>query len=93
MPTFFHGDHASTFVSGAWQRGVHDFDLEAAYRLILKNATVAGRGGRAYMDEYLRQGWIADKDTTGLPYYNEFKGETFNKYKAELTNLLESNGN
>lgn len=74
MPTFFHGDHASTFVSGAWQRGVHDFDLEAAYRLILKNATVAGRGGRAYMDEYLRQGWIADKDTTGLPYYNEFKG-------------------
>lgn len=25
--------------------------------------------------------------------YNEFKGETFNKYKAELTNLLESNGN
>lgn len=74
MPTFFHGDHASTFVSGAWQRGVRDFDLEAAYRLILKNATVAGRGGRAYMDEYLRQGWIADKDTTGLPYYNEFKG-------------------
>lgn len=74
MPTFFHGDHASTFVSGAWQRGVHDFDLEAAYRLILKNATMAGRGGRAYMDEYLRQGWIADKDTTGLPYYNEFKG-------------------
>lgn len=74
MPTFFHGDHAATFISGAWQRGVHDFDLEAAYRLILKNATVAGRGGRTYMDEYLERGWIAEKDTFALPYYNEFKG-------------------
>ena len=74
MPTFFHGDHASTFISGAWQRGVHDFDLEKAYRLILKNATVPGRGGRRYMDEYLERGWISDKDTTNLPYYNEFKG-------------------
>ena len=74
MPTFFHGDHASTFISGAWQRGVHGFDLEKAYRLILKNATVPGRGGRRYMDEYLERGWISDKDTTDLPYYNEFKG-------------------
>jgi predicted alpha-1,2-mannosidase len=74
MPTFFHGDHASTFVSGAWQRGVQDFDLERAYRLILKNATVAGRGGRRHMDEYLERGWIADKDTFNLPFHIEFKG-------------------
>lgn len=74
MPTFFHGDHASTFVAGAWQRGVQGFDLERAYRLLLKNATVAGRGGRRYMDEYLERGWIAEKDTFNLPYYNEFKG-------------------
>lgn len=46
MPTFFHGDHASTFISGIWQRGIHDFDLEKAYKLILKNATVPGRGSR-----------------------------------------------
>ena len=74
MPTFFHGDHASTFISGSWLRGIRDFDLERAYRLILKNATVAGRGGRRYMDEYLERGWISDKDTTNLPYYDEFKG-------------------
>ena len=74
MPTFFHGDHASTFISGSWQRGVHDFDLKKAYQLILKNATVPGRGGRRYMDEYLERGWISDKDTTNLPFYNEFKG-------------------
>lgn len=36
MPTFFHGDHASTFISGSWLRGLHDFDLERAYKLILK---------------------------------------------------------
>jgi len=27
MPTFFHGDHASTFVAGAWNRGLRDFSL------------------------------------------------------------------
>ena len=74
MPTFFHGDHASTFISGTWRRGVRGYDLERAYKLILKNATVPGRGGRRYMDEYLSRGWIADKDTTGLPFYLEFKG-------------------
>lgn len=74
MPTFFHGDHASTFISGAWLRGLHDFDLQRAYKLLLKNATVPGRGGRAYLDEYLKNGWIAEKDTTNVPYYDEYKG-------------------
>lgn len=74
MPTFFHGDHASTFVAGAWNRGLRNFDLERAYKLLLKNATVPGRGGRAYLDEYLKQGWIAEKDTVNVPYFDEYKG-------------------
>ena len=74
MPTFFHGDHASVFIAGSARRGIDGFDLGRAYRLILRNATEAGRGGRRYMDEYLARGWISDKDTTGLPYYREFKG-------------------
>ena len=74
MPTFFHGDHASTFIAGSWSRGIRDFDLERAYKLILKNATVAGRGGRRYMDEYLEKGWISDKDTVDMPFYIECKG-------------------
>ncbi|MDO4194733.1 MAG: GH92 family glycosyl hydrolase, partial [Prevotellaceae bacterium] len=74
MPTFFHGDHASTFVSGSWLRGLQNFDLNRAYKLLLKNATVPGRGGRPYLDEYLKQGWISEKDTTNVPYYNEYKG-------------------
>ena len=81
MPTFFHGDHASTFVAGSYRRGLRGFDLNRAYQLILKNATVPGRGGRPYLDEYLKQGWIAEKDTTQVPYYDE--------YKAAVTKTLE----
>ena len=53
MPSFFHGDHASAFVAGSWLRGIRDFDLNRAYKLMLKNATVPGRGGRPYLDEYM----------------------------------------
>ncbi len=74
MPTFFHGDHASTFVAGSWLRGIRDFDLQRAYALMLKNATVPGRGGRPYLDEYLERGWIAEKDTTDVPTEDEYKG-------------------
>ena len=74
MPTFFHGDHASTFVAGSWLRGIHDFDLDRAYKLLLRNATVPGPGGRRYLDEYLANGWIAEKDTTDVPFYHEYKG-------------------
>lgn len=74
MPTFFHGDHASTFISGSWLRGLKDFDLERAYKLILKNATVPGRRGRRYLDEYMERGWIAEKDTTNVPTQDEYKG-------------------
>lgn len=74
MPTFFHGDHASTFVAGSWLRGIKDFDLKRAYALMLKNATVPGRGGRPYLDEYLERGWISEKDTVNVPTEDEYKG-------------------
>ena len=74
MPTFFHGDHASTFVAGSWLRGIKDFDLSRAYALMLKSATVPGRGGRPYLDEYLERGWISEKDTVNVPTGDEYKG-------------------
>lgn len=73
MPTFFHGDHAATFIAGLWSRDIRDFDLQRAYRLILKNATVPGKGGRRYMEEYLSRGWISDKDSIGIPFWKEYK--------------------
>lgn len=81
MPTFFHGDHASTFVSGTYLRGIRNFDIERAYKLLLNNATVPGRGGRPYLDEYIQQGWIAEKDTTNVPTHDE--------YKAAVTKTVE----
>lgn len=81
MPTFFHGDHASVFVAGSYLRGITGFDLERAYKLLLKNATVPGRGGRPYLDEYIERGWIAEKDTTNVP--------TWDEYKAAVTKTVE----
>ncbi|NLY23566.1 MAG: glycoside hydrolase family 92 protein [Bacteroidales bacterium] len=81
MPTFFHGDHASVFVAGSYLRGITGFDLERAYALLLKNATVPGRGGRPYLNEYLENGWIAEKDTTNVP--------TWDEYKAAVTKTVE----
>ena len=42
MPTFFHGDHASVFVTGSYLRGLRDYDVQKAYAMMLKNATVEG---------------------------------------------------
>ena len=81
MPTFFHGDHASTFVAGSYLRGIKGFNLERAYTLLLKNATVPGAGGRPYLDEYIKKGWIAEKDTTDVP--------TWDEYKAAVTKTVE----
>ncbi len=81
MPTFFHGDHASVFVAGSYLRGITGFDLQRAYALLLKNATIPGRGGRPYLDEYLERGWIAEKDTTNVP--------TWDEYKAAVTKTVE----
>lgn len=81
MPTFFHGDHASVFVAGTYLRGLKDFDLKRAYQLLLNNATVPGRGGRPYLDEYMERGWIAEKDTTNVPTQDE--------YKAAVTKTVE----
>ncbi len=81
MPTFFHGDHASVFVAGTYLRGVRDFDVKRAYQLLLNNATVPGRGGRPYLDEYLKNGWIEEKDTVNVPFWDE--------YKAAVTKTVE----
>ncbi len=81
FPTFFHGDHGSAVVAGNWLRGIHSFDLRRAYTLLYNNAFRPGRGGRPYLDEYLRQGWIAEKDTTDVP--------TWDEYKAAVTKTVE----
>ncbi len=60
MPTFFHGDHASVFVTGSYLRGIRRFDVAEAYRLMVRNATV--EGARPYLNEYLSRGYVSEKE-------------------------------
>ncbi|MBK5720890.1 GH92 family glycosyl hydrolase [Dysgonomonas sp. Marseille-P4677] len=62
MPTFFHGDHASTFIAGSYLRGLQNFDIQKAYKLLLNNAFVEGKGGRPHIKEYIERGWISEED-------------------------------
>jgi predicted alpha-1,2-mannosidase len=61
MPTFFHGDHASAFVAGAYLRGLSGFDLQSAYQLLLRNATIESRS-RPHLSEYIEKGYISEPD-------------------------------
>jgi predicted alpha-1,2-mannosidase len=66
MPTYFHGDHASPFITGSYLRGLRGFDVDSAYYFMLRNATVedptpvAPRKARPYLNEYIDRGWIAE---------------------------------
>ncbi|GAA0562248.1 GH92 family glycosyl hydrolase [Chitinophaga japonensis] len=61
IPTFFHGDHAASFITGAYLRGIRGFDVQRAYQLLLKNANEAG-GTRPHIEEYIAKGYISDPD-------------------------------
>jgi predicted alpha-1,2-mannosidase len=61
MPTFFHGDHASAFVAGAYLRGLRGFDVNSAYQLLLRNATIESRS-RPHLNEYMEKGYISEPD-------------------------------
>lgn len=61
MPTFFHGDHGTSSVAGAYLRGIKDFDIGKAYRIFLKNANL-DPGARPFIKEYIEKGYISDPD-------------------------------
>lgn len=61
IPTFFHGDHAASSIAGAYLRGINDFDIKGTYKLLLRNANIAG-GTRPYIDEYIQKGYISETD-------------------------------
>lgn len=80
IPTFFHGDHAASFISGSYLRGIDDFDVQKAYHLLIHNATVEG-GTRPYIKEYMKKGYIS------TPRIANPNVET--KAKAAVTKTLE----
>ena len=61
MPTFFHGDHAAPFIAGSYLRGIREFDVNSAYNLLLRNATLENRS-RPYILDYIAKGYVYEKD-------------------------------
>ncbi|QJD95730.1 glycoside hydrolase family 92 protein [Mucilaginibacter robiniae] len=60
MPTFFHGDHASSFITGSYLRGIRGFNVKEAYQMMLNNAY--HEGTRKYVEEYEQKGYISEQD-------------------------------
>lgn len=64
MPTFFFGDHATSMIAGSYLRGLRDFDVDEAYRLMKKNATEPG-GVRGDITDYIERGYIPSDPYNG----------------------------
>jgi predicted alpha-1,2-mannosidase len=64
IPTFFHGDHGSSSIAGAYLRGIDNFDIKGTYKILLRNANSAEgpRPARPYITEYIEKGYISDPD-------------------------------
>jgi predicted alpha-1,2-mannosidase len=84
MPIYFHGDHASAFVTGMYLRGLRGYDVDSAYYFMLRNATVENPRARQYLDEYIEKGWIAENDVKNPTTQTEV-----DEAKAAVTKTLE----
>ncbi|MEO2062876.1 MAG: GH92 family glycosyl hydrolase [Christiangramia sp.] len=80
IPTFFHGDHAASFIAGSYLRGINDFDVDKAYEFLLNNAYKEG-GTRPHINEYIEKGYISDADVE--------KAHTETKSNAGVSKTLE----
>jgi predicted alpha-1,2-mannosidase len=83
IPTFFHGDHGSSSIAGAYLRGIDAFDIRGTYQILLRNANSAEgpRPARPYIKEYIHKGYISD------PHISNPQVET--KAKAGVSKTLE----
>jgi len=61
IPTFFHGDHGTSSIAGAYLRGIDNFDIKGTYTTLLRNANEAN-GARPFVKEYIAKGYISDPD-------------------------------
>ncbi len=61
LPTSFHGDFASAYITGSYLRGIKGFDVEKAYTYMLNNANTAdGNRARPHNKEYLALGYVPE---------------------------------
>ncbi|HEX4792471.1 MAG TPA: GH92 family glycosyl hydrolase [Humisphaera sp.] len=82
LPTSFHGDFASAYITGSYLRGIKGFDLQKAYHFMLNNADTAdGNRARPHNKEYLALGYV--------PEVNLAHPSTATKSTAGTTKTLE----
>ena len=58
LPTSFHGDFASAYITGSYLRGIRGFDVQQAYSYMLNNAN--GDRARPHNKEYLASGYVPE---------------------------------
>ena len=66
MPIFFHGDHASVFVTGSYLRGIRGFDVQKAYELMKHNATEENPRARPHLAAYDSLGYVPELNLHGV---------------------------
>ncbi len=73
------GDHVAAFIAGAWNKGLRDYDVQAAYTLIRRNAFESpdqyadyknGMGRRA-LNSYIRFGYIPMEDSVQEAFHKK----------------------
>jgi predicted alpha-1,2-mannosidase len=72
------GDHIAVLFADAYQKGLRHFDVDAAYRLAMQNATVTpprdmyvdGKGRRA-LDSYVKYGYIPLEDPVADAFHHD----------------------
>jgi predicted alpha-1,2-mannosidase len=64
LPTSFHGDFASSYITGSYLRGIKGYDVKKAYQLMLNNANTPTssslRGPRPHNGQYLELGYVPE---------------------------------
>lgn len=72
------GDHGTAFIASAYNKGIKDYDVEEAYRLMRKNAfDVAGEAdykngmGRRALGSYLKYGYIPMQDSVQEAFHKK----------------------
>lgn len=61
LPTSFHGDFGSAYITGSYLRGIRGFDVQKAYSYMLNNANTAdGNRARPHSKEYLELGYVPE---------------------------------
>lgn len=70
------GDHAIAFIASAYNKGIRNYDVNNAYRLMRKNAFEKAQGkeyldgkGRRALDTYLKYGYVPLEDSVPAAFH------------------------